>query len=121
RAALCRLVAERGVALAADSSLLQALLADECGDARQANTLVCVAAEERVPADLSASHGEPLIVLIPRLATRLARSRGLDIRSARWAVDSWALALALATPEALAAIPLPPLPGGMMQRLPEPV
>ena len=93
REALQRLIGERGVALARDRARLGGFLRDECGEAKREINLLLDAVDERVVEDLLAASGEPTDVLVMRLAERLTAQRGTTSESAKWAVETWALAL----------------------------
>jgi len=79
-----------------DAKLCEALLRDLCGDHRREISVLVAAQKERVAADLLASQaGVPHAVLLTRLTRRLQDNLALTEDAARWAVDSWALALGL--------------------------
>ena len=66
---------------------------------REVNVLIN-GLRERVPADLlNSSTAVPVELLIGRLTKRLQDNQGLTEEMARWAVESWALALRKASPE----------------------
>ncbi len=79
-----------------DSRRCRALLLDLCGDRRREIRVLVLAVEERVAADLrDRSVQVPAAVLVPQLTRRLVDDCGLTDDVARWAVESWALALHL--------------------------
>lgn len=106
RRTLQTLIKQHGPTLGADPRRCKAFLADECGAHKLEVNLLTVALDERVPSDLiNASHGTPLAILLEQLTRRLVEHRGLTSELARWAVDSWALALSIATEAELRALP----------------
>ena len=79
-----------------DPRLCEALLRDLCGEHRREIFVLVAALKERVAADLLASQaGVPHAVVLTRLTQRLQDNLALTEEAARWAVDSWALALGL--------------------------
>ena len=93
REALSQLVALHGEAMLRDPARCRALLLDHC-EGRLEVALLTMAVEEDVPHLLLRNHdGTPTAVLLDRLSRRLESVRGLAPDSARWAVESWALAL----------------------------
>jgi hypothetical protein len=70
------------------------LLRDFCGGQRREIYVLVSALRERIAADLlAASDSLPREVLVARLAKKLEDNLGLDKDVARWAVESWGLAL----------------------------
>lgn len=98
RQTLRALVARHGPGLCSDARRCEALLRDHAGaHRREVNTLVS-ALKERVPLDLLAAQSAmPRSLLVARLAKRLEDQLALTPEAARWAVDSWALALGVVT------------------------
>src|SRR5688572_17893293 len=94
RGALVKLVASLGHELIKDPRRLRALLSDECpGQKREVSVLVA-AVEHKVAAELgSKSSSVPWPVLAARLTNRLVNDAALSDEAARWAVESWGLAL----------------------------
>ena len=94
RRKLCELINRYGQAVLEDPRRLKALLSDVCpGLNRQVHVLVS-AAEQRVPQDILSSHSEqPQDLLSVRLARRLTDETGITEEAARWAVESWVIAL----------------------------
>ncbi len=83
-----------------DAKLCGALLRDLCGEHKREISVLVAAVEERVPNDLQSSQANtPLDVLLARLIRRLVDDRALAEDAARWAVESWALALGLELPQ----------------------
>ena len=93
---LGELLARFGPGLAEDPRRLEALLRDLAGQDRQGIFLLVSAARERVPERLTGSGGSlPAPLLISALARDLQQSLGLADSAARWAVQSWAVALGI--------------------------
>lgn len=92
----------------------EALLRDLCGEHRREIHVLISALKERIVVDLRAANASvPLQVLVPRLSRRLENNLGLSSESARWAVESWALALGLITSAELTRqSPTPPAHAG---------
>ena len=100
RAMLCKLIAEYGHSLCHEPRRLEALLRDYCGAHSAEISTLMIATRERVAEDLMSSpSGVPRRVLFARLANRLQDERALTEEAAVWAVNSWALALRVITPE----------------------
>ena len=94
RHALCQLIAKYGREATGDARRCEALLRDFCPQHRREANVLVSALKERVPAELlSSSVGLPKSVMLARLSKRLHDNVGIDECFARWAVDSWALAL----------------------------
>ncbi len=99
RAALSDIMRTAGAEVIAEPQRLQALLAERCGSSELEINLLVSAAEDGVPSALSgSSDGPPTEAAADRLARQLEASRGIEYRRARWAVDSWAMALGVAQP-----------------------
>ncbi len=115
RQVLRGLLAEYGPSLCDDPRRCEALLRDHCGDHKREIRVLVAALDERVPADLLRSQPDPPpAMLLNRLTRRLQDERGLAEDVARWAVESWALALGTVTREGLERLrrpeadPMPP-------------
>lgn len=94
RETLCKLIATYGRTLCDDPRRCEALLRDLCGVHRREIHALISALRERIAEDLlAASEGMPREMLWARLTQRLQDNLGLTEDLARWAVDSWALAL----------------------------
>lgn len=90
------LLAEHGPVILDDPRRFENLLRDLSGEHRREAHLLVSALRERVPGDLLApSNGLPRSLLVARLAQRLHDNLGIADSFARWAVISWALALAV--------------------------
>lgn len=99
RQKLGELLATYGRSLCDDPRRCEGLLRDMCGaHKREVNVLVS-ALKEHIATDLLSSSvsNQPREVLLARLTKRLTENLGLAEDAARWAVDSWALALGIIT------------------------
>jgi hypothetical protein len=98
RQTLRRILTKHGKNICADARRCEALLNDLCGAYRREINVLVNAVEERVPLDLLAGAGSmPTGLLLTRLEKRLEDDTGLTAEAARWSVESWALALGIAT------------------------
>lgn len=98
RRRLREIVGQHGHELVGDPKRTKALLMDLCGEHTLEINLLGMAQEERVAADLlQVTSGTPKAMLLDQLTRRLQERRGLTADSARWAVESWALALGVVT------------------------
>lgn len=96
RQKLCEVIAAYGRALCDDPRRCEGLLRDLCGEHRREIFVLINAVRERVAADLLSSQGSaPNEVLLARLTKRLEDNLALARDAARWAVESWAMALAV--------------------------
>lgn len=94
RQILKELVATHGPALTDNPQRCKGMLLDRCQDQKLEVNLLTQALEEQVPADLrQISTGTPYPILQARLVKRLHDNKGIAEEYARWAIDSWALAL----------------------------
>src|SRR5258708_3330217 len=85
-----------------DQRRCEGLLRDLCGAHRQEIFILMSALRERVAADLQVSSSSTSkTALLARLTQRLADNLGLQAEIARWAVESWAVALGVLTPQEL--------------------
>lgn len=129
RQKLCELITQYGHSLCDDPRRTEALLRDFCGAHKREIFCLVSALKERVAADLLASQdGVPQEVLLARLTKRLRDNMALTEDAARWAVESWALALGMSlpaprvsTPDAPAHTFPPPAPTATPQRMAPPV
>jgi len=104
RQILASLIAEYGSALCRDVRRCEALLRDHCGQNRREVNVLLAAVRARVGADLLAGRSTaPRAALLARLTRRLCDDFGLTEEAARWAVESWAIALGIELPETLRA------------------
>ena len=118
RRRLRELLGQHGIELVSDARRTKGLLLDLCTDQKLEVSLLCAAQEERVTADLlKMPAGPPKPFFLDQLARRLQQRRGLTPEAARWAVDSWALALGIVSSAELSntppAAPTPPPPPRM--------
>ena len=98
RQMLRQILAKYGKEICSDVRRCENLLKDLCGFYRREINVLVNAIEERVPLDLlAANRSMPLELLLTRLEKRLEEQAALTAEAARWAVESWALALNLAT------------------------
>ena len=94
RQKLRELIIEYGRSLCDDPRRCEALLKDYCGQHKREIFVLVNALKNRVAEDLiNASAGVPPALLLGRLIQRLEDELGLAENAARWAVESWALAL----------------------------
>lgn len=98
RETLRRILAKYGREICGDARRCEGLLNDLCGFYRREINVLVNAVEERVPLDLLAASGSmPRELLLNKLEKRLEDQLGLTGEAARWAVESWALALDVAS------------------------
>ncbi len=95
RRTLLEIVAKYGRSVCENPKRCKALLRDYCGTHRREINVLIAALEERVGEELLAAgrSATPREVLLSRLTKRLENHLALTEDAARWAVDSWALAL----------------------------
>lgn len=93
---LRELIIEYGRSLCDDPRRCEALLKDYCGQHKREIFVLVSALNNRVAEDLiNASAGVPPALVFGRLIQRLEDELGLAENAARWAVESWALALGM--------------------------
>jgi hypothetical protein len=98
RQMLRQILAKYGNEICSDSRRCESLLNDLCGEYRREINVLVNAIEERVPLDLLAGmNSMPRELLLTKLEKRLEEQAALTIDAAKWAVESWALALGAAT------------------------
>lgn len=98
RRILRTLIVKHGLDLCSDVKRCQGLLRDLCGAYPREVNILIGALRERVPLDLLAGQkAMPHGLLIARLTRRLEDQLGLTEEAALWGVESWALALGIAT------------------------
>lgn len=99
RQTLSRIIAKYGQAICAAPKRIEALLRDLCGAHRREINIIMGALEERIATDLTAasssSNAVPKDVLFARLAARLRDNLAYTPEAARWAVETWAVALGI--------------------------
>lgn len=100
RQALVKIIAAHGRSLADDPRRCEALLRDYCGQYKREINVLVGALKEQVAADMiNASAAIPVEVLYARFVKRLQDDQGFSEEASKWAVESWAQALKIATPE----------------------
>jgi hypothetical protein len=98
RQVLRQVLAKYGKDICSDAARCRGLLNDLCGPYRREINVLTIAIENHVPLDLlAAAKSVPAEMLLTRLEKRLQDQTGLTSEAARWAVESWALALGVAT------------------------
>lgn len=106
RDTLCRMLATYGADVVADVRRCEGLLRDLCPQDKREVHVLLGALREHVPAELAApALRRGALGAIGRLARRLEDNLALAAGPARWAVESWALALGVVTAKQLAAAP----------------
>ena len=94
REKLAEIVRLYGQIVTEDPRRVEALLRDYCPHNTREINLIVNAAREQVPAGLlAASEAQPISVLTDHLSQQLCVELGITTQAARWAVESWALAL----------------------------
>ncbi len=96
RRILCELIQQYGPALHTDARRTEALLCDLCAAYPREIFVLVHAQKQRIPADLlAASRWMPQQALAAQLAHRLQENLALTENAAVWAIESWAIALAI--------------------------
>jgi F-box protein 11 len=93
RETLHDLIHQYGPTLCETPFRVEGFLKDLCGEQPRQIHLLKSALEERVAAELLVSSGLPTRLVLERLALRLQDRRVIEAGAARWAVESWAIAL----------------------------
>jgi hypothetical protein len=105
REKLREIIARHGRSVIEDRRRVEGLLRDYCGAYRREVSVLVMALEEGVAVDMaSAPPTTPREVLLARMTKRLCDHLALSEPAARWAVESWALALNVVAEEQLGAI-----------------
>ncbi len=105
------LIIEYGRSLCDDPRRCEALLKDYCGQYKREIFVLVSALKNRVAEDLiNTPAGVPSALLLGRLIQRLEDELGLAENAARWAVESWALALDLSVANVEQPRPAPESP-----------
>lgn len=95
---LAELVGRFGLDLCSDPKRCEGLLRDMCGEYKREILALVSAAREGVGTELrKSSAGVPKELIVARLAKRLHDDAGLAEDLSRWAVESWAVALGVAS------------------------
>jgi len=111
RETLCALLAERGASFCDDPKPVEGLLWDLCGEQRREVRVLVVVLRDGIVQHLRGSgEGMPSSLLLSRLTERAQQEFGFAEDVARWAVESWALALGVIScaPDPVSTIILPP-------------
>jgi formylglycine-generating enzyme required for sulfatase activity len=96
RQKLRELIVQYGRSLCDDPRRCEALLKDYCGQYKREIFVLVNALKNRVAEDLNnTSAGVPPALVVGRLIQRLEDELGLAENAARWAVETWALALGI--------------------------
>jgi hypothetical protein len=99
---LISLVARYGTSLAYDPLRCEALLRDTCAHSNREIFVLVNAVRQQVPADLlSPRHSLPFPLFRGFLVKRLQDELGFSDEAAQWAVNTWSVALGLASAEAV--------------------
>jgi parallel beta-helix repeat protein len=94
RQKLLEIIARRGASITNDYRRCEGLLRDYCSSYRREVAVLVSALKERVAKDLLASDKKlPHEVVLAKLAKRLQDNLAMEETAARWAVNSWGLAL----------------------------
>lgn len=93
RRALEQIISQYGTAVCETPTRVEGLLRDTCGEYRREINLLITALKDKVAVDLQSASVTPAELLIGRLTTRLRDNHSLTDDAARWAVESWAIAL----------------------------
>ncbi len=94
RQALCEIVARYGRGVSDEPRRVQALLSDLCPGMTKEVSVLVTAAERGVPQEAASSSPQlPPQAVVNRATRRLVDETGLTEEAARWAVESWAVAL----------------------------
>jgi parallel beta-helix repeat protein len=95
RRKLLEIVAKHGRSIIENPRRCENLLRDCCGEFRREISVLIMAVEEHAVADMLKPSALPRQVTLARLAQRLCDHLALSETAARWAIDSWALALGI--------------------------
>lgn len=94
RLKLIEIITQYGHTVIDDPPRVEGLLRDFCGEHKREIHSLMDASRERIPIELRAASGNaPPVMLIANLTKRLLDNRPMDKDMARWAVESWAIAL----------------------------
>lgn len=104
RQKLLEIVLRHGRGIVGEPRRCEGLMRDYFPAHRREIAVLTSALEERIPADLLAAGKTPRHALLARLAARLHDDLAMEERAARWTVHTWALALAVITPDELDAL-----------------
>ena len=108
RQTLRDIVAQRGDSVIEHPQLCRGLLLDLCGEQRREINLLVTAQQEGVAEDLRGlRRGVPIEPAVARLTKRLVDRHAMAEGAARWAVESWALAVGISLPAPQRSPPQP--------------
>jgi len=94
RQELCQIIRSHGLSVCDDPKRLRGMLADLCPDFKREVQVLTSALEQRVASDLLTGSGNhPWEVVSARLVHRLGDELAMTEDAARWAVESWGVAL----------------------------
>lgn len=95
---LCKLIHQHPNKLYTFPGRCEALLRDYCGSTSMELNLLVAAMKSGIPEEISTlDNGNKLQYICHYLPQRLVQNYGLSKRRARWAVESWAIALDITT------------------------
>ena len=98
RLKLCELIVKYGRSLCNDSNRCEILLKNYCGNHKREIFVLVSALKKKVTDDFwKSSAGTPQEIVMGRLQKRLEDELAITTEAARWAVESWALALGFIT------------------------
>jgi hypothetical protein len=105
RQKLIEIIARRGPAIANEYRRCEGLLRDYCSGYRREVAVLVSAMKERVVTDLLAADNKvPREVVLAKLVRRLQDNLAMEETAARWAINSWALALGFLSKVEIAAL-----------------
>jgi len=120
RDTLRQLIVRYGHSLCDDPRRCEAMLRDLCGQHKREVFILVSALKQRVAADLLGGGGAlPAPLLLGRLRQRLEDELALTGEAARWAVETWALALGVVAGPMIVPTPTP-TPAAAPQPPPKP-
>lgn len=93
RETLTELIKKYGTSLVDDPRRVEGLLRDLCGENKREINALIGAMKLRVPTDLLNTSNVPIETLSARLIKRIEDDLSMKEEMARWAVESWAVAL----------------------------
>jgi hypothetical protein len=94
RQKLCEIIKRYGTSVCDDPLRFEGLIRDFCGDYRKETSALIGAVREGIPSDLLKSQKNGLTnIFLIQSATKLENNLGLSDQAAKWAVESWAIAL----------------------------
>src|SRR4051812_33627795 len=110
REKLCEILTTGDHSLCDDARRVRALLNDHCPILKREIHVLVSAMEQRVVSELRAPWSGPWEMVATRLTARLEDECALAQEAARWAVESWAIALGKSQPSATRPAPTASLP-----------